>query len=61
MERAATPEETAKIAALLGEAVDAGAFGFSTTDAQPAYGLRGPAAGLPQRQPRGAEGLRQRS
>src|SRR6185436_12810201 len=31
MERAATPEETAKIKALLGEAIDAGAFGFSTT------------------------------
>jgi N-acyl-D-aspartate/D-glutamate deacylase len=31
MERAATPDETAQIKALLGEAVDAGAFGFSTT------------------------------
>ncbi|HUK05051.1 MAG TPA: amidohydrolase family protein [Burkholderiales bacterium] len=31
MERAATPEETARIRALLGEAVDAGAFGFSST------------------------------
>jgi len=31
MERAATPEETAQIKALLGEAVDAGAFGFSST------------------------------
>ncbi len=31
MERAATPEETASIKALLGEAVDAGAFGFSST------------------------------
>jgi N-acyl-D-aspartate/D-glutamate deacylase len=31
MERAATPEETAKIKALVGEAVDAGAFGFSST------------------------------
>lgn len=31
MERGATPEETAKIKALIGEAVDAGAFGFSTT------------------------------
>jgi len=31
IERAATPAETAKIKALLGEAVDAGAFGFSTT------------------------------
>src|SRR5438067_3703493 len=31
MERAATPDETARIADLLGEAVDAGAFGFSTT------------------------------
>jgi len=31
MERAATEEETAKIAGLLGEALDAGAFGFSST------------------------------
>ena len=31
MERAATPDETAQIKALLGEAIDAGAFGFSST------------------------------
>ncbi len=31
MERGATPDETAKIRALVGEAVAAGAFGFSTT------------------------------
>jgi N-acyl-D-amino-acid deacylase len=31
MERGATVEETAQIKALIGEAVDAGAFGFSTT------------------------------
>src|SRR6266567_4044384 len=31
MERAATAEETAQIKTLLGEAIDAGAFGFSTT------------------------------
>lgn len=31
MERAATGDETARIAALLGEAMDAGAFGFSST------------------------------
>src|SRR5471032_2467001 len=31
MEREATPEETAGIKALLGEAMDAGAFGFSST------------------------------
>ncbi|MGD9616577.1 MAG: amidohydrolase family protein [Alphaproteobacteria bacterium] len=31
MERGANPDETAKIAALVREAVDAGAFGFSTT------------------------------
>ncbi len=31
MERAATEEETGKIAKLLGEALDAGAFGFSST------------------------------
>jgi N-acyl-D-aspartate/D-glutamate deacylase len=31
MERAATTEETARVKALLGEAMDAGAFGFSST------------------------------
>ncbi len=31
LERSATPEETEKIKALLGEAIDAGAFGFSST------------------------------
>jgi len=31
MDRAATPEETFKIAKLIGEAVDAGALGFSST------------------------------
>src|SRR5438067_4440174 len=31
LERAATAEETARISGLLGKAVDAGAFGFSTT------------------------------
>ena len=31
MERAANPEETAKIASLIGEAVDAGAFGWTST------------------------------
>ncbi|MCL4761021.1 MAG: amidohydrolase family protein [Burkholderiales bacterium] len=31
MERAASPEETREIAALLGEALEAGAFGFSTS------------------------------
>ncbi|MBH61087.1 MAG: amidohydrolase [Alphaproteobacteria bacterium] len=31
MDRAATPEEIKKIAGLIGEAIDAGAFGFSTT------------------------------
>lgn len=31
MERAATPDETTRIAALLGGAIDAGAFGFSST------------------------------
>ncbi|MSQ55207.1 MAG: amidohydrolase [Betaproteobacteria bacterium] len=31
MERAATPEETARVKALLGEAMDAGAYGFSST------------------------------
>ena len=41
MERAATAEETAKIAALLGEAVDAGAFGFSTTILNQHVGFQG--------------------
>jgi N-acyl-D-amino-acid deacylase len=41
MERAATPEETARIAALLGEAVDAGAFGFSTTVLNQHIGYQG--------------------
>ena len=41
MERAATPEETAKIKALLGEAVDAGAFGFSTTILNQHVGYQG--------------------
>src|SRR5438067_1178867 len=31
LERAGTPEETAQIKSLIGEAIDAGAFGFSTT------------------------------
>ncbi|HVY08179.1 MAG TPA: amidohydrolase family protein [Burkholderiales bacterium] len=31
MERAATPDETSKVKALLGEAIDAGALGFSST------------------------------
>src|SRR5207247_2555473 len=38
MERGATPEETAQIKALIGEAVDAGAFGFSTTVLNPHMG-----------------------
>ena len=41
MERAATPDETAQIAALLREAVAAGAFGFSTTMLGAAYRLQG--------------------
>ena len=41
MERAATPEETAKIKALLGEAIDAGAFGFSTTILNQHVGFQG--------------------
>jgi len=41
IERAATPEETAKIKALLGEAVDAGAFGFSTTILNQHLGFQG--------------------
>jgi N-acyl-D-amino-acid deacylase len=41
IERAATPDETAKIKALLGEAVDAGAFGFSTTILNQHLGFQG--------------------
>lgn len=41
MERAATPEETAKIAGLLGEAVDAGALGFSSTTLNQHMGFEG--------------------
>ena len=41
MERAATPEETARIQALLGEAIDAGAFGFSTTILNQHVGFQG--------------------
>jgi N-acyl-D-amino-acid deacylase len=41
MERAATAEETACIRALLGEAVDAGAFGFSSTILNQHLGFQG--------------------
>ena len=41
MERAATPEETSQIAALLREAMQAGAFGFSTTNGPQHIGYRG--------------------
>ena len=41
MERAATPEETHKIAALIGEAVDAGALGFSSTTLNQHIGFEG--------------------
>ncbi len=41
MERAATADETARIKALLGEAIDAGAFGFSTTILNQHVGFRG--------------------
>lgn len=41
MERAATPDETARIKSLLREAVDAGAFGFSTTTFNQHLGYRG--------------------
>jgi len=41
MERAATPDETAQIKALLGEAIDAGAFGFSTTILNQHVGYQG--------------------
>jgi N-acyl-D-aspartate/D-glutamate deacylase len=41
MERAATPEETARIKALLKESVAAGAFGFSTTNILQHIGYQG--------------------
>jgi N-acyl-D-amino-acid deacylase len=41
MERAATPDETERIAALLGEAMDAGAMGFSTTTLRQHIGFKG--------------------
>src|SRR5579883_2880963 len=41
MERAATPDETARIKALLKEAVTAGAFGFTTTTAPQHIGYQG--------------------
>ena len=41
MERAATPEETTRIAALLREAMQAGAFGFSTTNGPQHIGYQG--------------------
>jgi N-acyl-D-amino-acid deacylase len=41
MQRAATPEETARISALLAEAMDAGAFGFSSTILNQHLGFQG--------------------
>src|SRR5260370_175642 len=41
MERAANPEETAEIARLIGEAVDAGALGFSSTTLNQHMGFEG--------------------
>jgi len=41
MERAATPAETARIKGLLGEAMDAGAFGFSSTILNQHLGYQG--------------------
>jgi len=41
MERAATPEETARIKTLLGQAIDAGAFGVSTTILNQHVGFQG--------------------
>ena len=41
MGRAATPEETGRIAGLLGEAMAAGAFGFSTTTLRQHIGFQG--------------------
>ncbi|MDO8479202.1 MAG: amidohydrolase family protein [Candidatus Rokubacteria bacterium] len=41
IERAATPDETVQIKALLGEAIDAGAFGFSTTILNQHLGFQG--------------------
>ena len=41
LERSATPEETERISALLGEAMDAGAFGFSSTILNQHLGFEG--------------------
>ena len=41
MERAATPEETAQIKSLIRGAVDAGAFGFTTTTLNQHLGHKG--------------------
>ncbi len=41
MDRAATPDETERIAALLSEAVEAGALGFSTTTGRQHVGYKG--------------------
>jgi N-acyl-D-aspartate/D-glutamate deacylase len=41
MDRAATPDETARISALLGEAMTAGALGFSTTTLKQHIGFKG--------------------
>src|SRR5271156_2864429 len=41
MEREATPDETTQVAALLREAIDAGAFGFSTTTLPQHIGYQG--------------------
>ena len=57
MERAATPEETAQIAALLREAVAPARWAFPPPRSAQHIGLQGPAAGLPARQPRRAQSL----
>ncbi len=61
MQREATPEETAKIAALIKEAVAAGAFGWSTTTLPQHIGFQGTSARMPPREPRRVESLRGRA
>jgi len=58
MERTATQEETQRIGALIAEAVDAGAFGFSSTILNQHVGYEGRPR-LPQCRTRGIEGVRQ--
>ena len=61
MDRAATADETARIAALLREAVARRRVGLLDHHRPPAYRLSRPSAGLPSGQPRRTQGLLQRA